>query len=50
VHSHLPGLSHQRSEARMASESENRRVEIMTFLMGLNAREKHVVLSYLHSI
>ncbi len=34
----------------MASESENRRAEIITFLKGPNAREKHVVLSYLHSI
>jgi len=30
----------------MASESENRRAQIMTFLKGPNAREKQVVLSY----
>ena len=31
----------------MVSEFGNRRAEIMTFVKGLNAREKLVVLSYL---
>jgi hypothetical protein len=46
VRSHLPGLIHQRSVVRMASEFWNRR-QIMTFVKGLNAPEKLVVLWYL---